>query len=74
MANMKLPSEKAAARRMGTEERRFRAEDDLRSLKQAEQVRGDRSRLNAAQQIAREQLKALEKVTGSTSRKRGGGG
>jgi hypothetical protein len=63
----KLPSE----RKMTDEERRFRAEDDMRVLRQAQEIQGDRARLGAAQRMAKEQMQALSKVAG-TSKGRAG--
>ena len=44
-------------------EKRWRAESDLRTLREAESVKSDPSRVRMAQQVAREEMKALAKVT-----------
>jgi hypothetical protein len=48
------------------EERVWRARDDLRTLQTALEIKGDRSRLKAAEVEARNQLAALAKVGGTT--------
>lgn len=45
-------------------ERRWQAESDLRTLQQAEEIKGDRGRLNMAKRFAAQQVKVLSKVTG----------
>ncbi len=44
-------------------ERRYRAEDDLRTLQRAEEVRADRSRVTEAKKVAAEQVRALSRIT-----------
>lgn len=46
------------------EEQRYRAEDDLRTLRNAEKVRADPARVKMAQTVAREEMRALQRVTG----------
>lgn len=41
---------------------RYRAESDLRTLREAEQVRSDPARVRMAKVIAKEEMKALAKV------------
>lgn len=53
------PSAEDKAREM-----RYRAEDDLRTLQRAEEVRKDRGRLGMAQRVAKEQVKALSTIAG----------
>ncbi|WP_298962264.1 hypothetical protein [uncultured Methylobacterium sp.] len=63
-----------ASRKMTAQEREWRAQDDLRTLTQAAQIQGDRSRLSAVQKHAAEQVRSLNKVAGKTAagpRKRG---
>ena len=63
----KLPSE----RKMTDEELRFRAEGDLRALQQAQEIQGDRARLSAAQRVAKEQMRALDRVAGASKGRAG---
>ena len=53
---MKMPPEDRAR------EARYRAEGDLRTLREAEQVRSDPARVRMAKVIAKEEMKALAKV------------
>lgn len=46
------------------QEREWRAESDLRSLKEAEDVRRDRARLSAARRIAQKQMVGLRRIAG----------
>lgn len=43
-------------------EDKWRAEDDLRALQRAEEIRADKSRMKAAKCCAQEQIKNLQKV------------
>lgn len=43
-------------------EDKWRAEDDLRALQRAEEIRADKSRMKAAKSCAKEQMKNLKKV------------
>lgn len=43
-------------------ERKYRAEDDIRTMKQAEEIRKDKERMKAMKQVAREQVKDLKKI------------
>lgn len=52
----------AERRRLAQEEARWRAESDLRTLRQAEEIRRDRSRLQMASRIAAEEMKALQAI------------
>jgi hypothetical protein len=68
-ARKKAVRKKAATRnavaqpRMTAEDRKWRAQDDLRTLAQAEQVRKDPTRMGAARKEAAAQAKALQKAT-----------
>ena len=44
------------------QENRYRAESDLRTLREAEQVKSDPARVRMAKIIAKEEIKALSKV------------
>jgi len=58
---LNVPSQPAA---MVAEQRRWRAESDVRTLKEAEQIRSDRSRFNDAKRMAKSEVKALTRVAG----------
>jgi len=51
------------------QEREWRAESDLRTLREAEAIRADPSRVRYAQKIAQKEMKALERVAGKTTPK-----
>jgi hypothetical protein len=58
-----LPGISAAERRkLAQEEARWRAESDLRTLRQAEEIRQDPARLKRAATMADEEMKALQAV------------
>lgn len=50
-----------AAPRM-TEQKRFEAQSDLRTLQEAERIKASQSRMSAAKQMANEEMAALRKV------------
>ena len=54
----------AERRKLAQEEARSRAESDLRTLRQAEEIRRDPSRLKRAATMAAEEMKALQSVRG----------
>jgi hypothetical protein len=43
-------------------ERKWRAEDDIRTMKQAEEIRRDKERVKAMKEVARQQMKDLKKI------------
>ena len=49
---------------MAAEEAKWRAEDDVRTLQRAAEVRADKQRMSAATKMAKRQMKALRSVTG----------
>lgn len=58
------PSTCAPAKRSKEDEareRRYRAEDGLRTLNQAEEIRSDKQRMGDIQALASEQMKSLKK-------------
>jgi hypothetical protein len=58
-----LPGISAAERKkLAQEEARWRAESDLRTLRQAEEIRRDPGRLKRAATMAAEEMKALQAV------------
>jgi hypothetical protein len=44
------------------EEKKFRAEDDLRTLRRANEIKVDSNRIKAAKQMARKEMQALKKL------------
>lgn len=50
------------------DEARWRAESDMRILKDAELIRADKARVRAAASMARKEAKALARVAGKTAR------
>jgi len=54
----------AERRKLAQEEARWRAESDLRTLRQAEEIRQDPARLKRAATMAAEEMKALQAVRG----------
>jgi hypothetical protein len=62
-ATTKLPGISTAERRkLVQEEARWRAESDLRTLRQAEEIRRDPARLKRAATMAADEMKALKAV------------
>lgn len=43
-------------------EMKWRAEDDLRTIQRAEEVKSDKSRMNMVKTLAKEQTEALKKI------------
>jgi hypothetical protein len=52
----------AERRKMAQEEARWRAESDLRTLRQAEEIRRDAARLQRASTVAAEEMGSLQAV------------
>lgn len=48
--------------RLSAEDKKWRAQDDLRVMQRAQEVANDPKRMQAAQKEAQEQVKALQKV------------
>lgn len=44
-------------------ERRYRAEDDIRTMQRADEIKKDKERVSAMKQLAKEQMEALKKVS-----------
>jgi hypothetical protein len=60
MPSNKLPT--ATATKADAErESRWRAEDDLRTLQRAEEIRGDKERMGHCKSVAKEQMEAASK-------------
>jgi hypothetical protein len=47
------------------QDRKYRAEEDLRTLQRAAEIQRDKSRVGAAQKVAREQMQAPHKIAGA---------
>ena len=58
-----VPTASRLSREAREQEARWRAESDLRTLREAEQIRADRQRLGNATRMAKAELKALEAIT-----------
>lgn len=52
------------APRMPTDERRWRAESNLRTLAEADKIRNDPKAMSDVRKVAAEQQKALSKIAG----------
>lgn len=48
------------------EDKKFQAEDDLRTIRRAKEIQDDSVRLKAATKLAEEEIKALNEIKGST--------
>jgi hypothetical protein len=48
--------------KISADEKKWRAQDDLRTLIEAEKIKKDKARLSAAMKESREQILALQKV------------
>lgn len=51
------PSKEEVAR-----EKKYQAEDDIRTLQRAEEIKKDKERMNAAKQVAKSQMQDLKKI------------
>lgn len=51
------------------QERNWRAESDLRTISEANQIMRDKSRMSAVKQVAKEQMKTLSSVCSPSKRK-----
>lgn len=47
---------------MSRADKKYRAENDLRSLREAEEIRNDRDRLRMANALLQQEMKALERL------------
>jgi len=70
MARKKASTGLGFAAPSSPDERRWRAEEDLRTLQRAQEIQADKARVKMAQKIAAEQMKALSRVTGKPKGKR----
>lgn len=64
MATKKVTTATPRQPRMSAQEKKWQAEDDLRVMQRAEQIKSDPTRMKAAQREANSQVKALQKVVG----------
>lgn len=62
MATQKKAATAIRQPRISAEEKKWRAQDDLRTMQRAQEVASDPNRLKAAQKEAQDQVKALQKV------------
>lgn len=62
-AGMDMPSPVRATKEEAAERRRYRAEEDLRTVTRAEEIRRDRERMSDVRKLAQEQVKNLQCVT-----------
>lgn len=60
ISNVSMASSPATAKVEAAREKKWQAEDDLRTLQRAAEVKGDR--LKQAKLLAKEQAKALKKI------------
>lgn len=64
MANALLTGGKVAPAKVSPEEKRWRAEDDMRTLMRADEIKADRARMKACADHAKKQASAVAKVAG----------
>jgi len=51
-------------------DKKYQAEDDLRTLRRAEEIKADKKRVSEAKKIAKQEIKALKKLTNNTRKKK----
>ncbi len=60
---VKIVSEPAnSVKESDARERRWRAEDDIRTMKQAEEIKKDKARVKAMKEVAKAQMAELKKI------------
>jgi hypothetical protein len=62
MATKKSTARAVPAPRMNASDKRYQAQDDLRTIQRANEIQGDKSRMSAAQKEATNQMAALSSV------------
>lgn len=67
-SDLALPSSKELEREARKREVQWRTESDLRTLREAEQIRADPGRLRNVTRMARAEAKALQKIQNQVSR------
>ena len=55
-------SAEVARPRLTAEDKKFRTEDDLRTLRRAEEIKKDKSRVADARKLAKQEVAALRKI------------
>jgi hypothetical protein len=63
MARVTKAASKPSQPRLSADEKRWRAESDMRILRDAQAIRSDRSRLTAARKEAAKTIKALQQAS-----------
>lgn len=58
----KKPAKRKSAPRRSAMDKQFEAEDDLRTLRRAEEIKARPGRVTAARRIAKKEMEALKKV------------
>jgi hypothetical protein len=53
-------------------DRNWQVEDDLRTIRRAEEIKTDKGRLSAVKKLAVKEQKALQSIAGRTQAKKGG--
>lgn len=59
---VKIVSEPMPTNKYADEDKKWRAQDDLRALQRAEEIRADKARMAAVKSCATEQMNALKKI------------
>lgn len=59
---VKIVSDSPKSTAYADEDKKWRAEDDLRTLQRAKEVENDKARMQAAKAIAKEQMQNLKKI------------
>jgi hypothetical protein len=62
MADTVMPAR--STKRQMDHEKRYMAEDDLRTLERADEIRRDRGRMSMCKKVAREKISSLKKIGG----------
>ena len=55
-------AKKAVMPRMTAEDKKWRTEEDLRTLRRAEEIKKDKSRVKDVKVLVKEEMKALSKI------------
>lgn len=61
---VKIVNDAPSPSKWADEDKKYRAESDLRTLQEAGKIQKDKERMKAAKSCAKEQMKALSHVTG----------
>lgn len=59
---VKIVSDSPSPSKYAEEDKKWRAEDDLRTLQRAKEIENDKARMQAAKSIAKEQMNNLKKI------------